>query len=83
LTFKVVAYVTPILGAWLADAHIGRYRAIILGIFVCGVAHLLQILGALPFVLQSGKGLPPFLTSAVLLAIGAGASISIPSLVSG
>lgn len=74
LIFKFIAYVIPILGAWLADAHIGRYRAIILGIFLCGVAHVLQILGALPFVLQSGKGLPPFLTSALLLAIGAGTS---------
>jgi POT family proton-dependent oligopeptide transporter len=72
LLFKFLAYTFPILGAWIAETRIGRYRAILYGVLICGVAHIIQIFGALPSVLKKHQGLSPFLISIFVLAIGAG-----------
>lgn len=72
LLFTFLAFVIPIFGAWIADTKIGRYQAILWGVFVGGVAHVIMIGGAAPALLQAGKGVAPFLVSFILLAIGAG-----------
>lgn len=75
LLFKFLAYTFPIFGAWIAETKIGRYRAILYGVLICGLAHIIQIFGALPSVLQKHQGLAPFLISIFILAIGAGKNI--------
>ncbi|OTB16171.1 hypothetical protein K445DRAFT_375445 [Daldinia sp. EC12] len=72
LLFTFLAYVIPIFGAWIADVKIGRYKAIIWGVLIGGVAHVIMVGGAAPALLQAGKGVAPFLVSFFLLAIGAG-----------
>ncbi|KAI8957013.1 PTR2-domain-containing protein [Daldinia sp. FL1419] len=72
LLFTFLAYIIPIFGAWVADVKIGRYKAIIVGVLLGGVAHVIMIGGAAPALLQAGKGVAPFLVSFFLLAIGAG-----------
>ena len=62
----------PIFGAWLADTKIGRYKAILTGVLIGGVAHVIMIGGAAPAVLRAGQGVAPFVISLILLAIGAG-----------
>lgn len=39
---------------------------------VCGVSHVIMVVGAIPSVLQAGNGMAPFMISLFLLAIGAG-----------
>lgn len=70
--FLFLSYMLPIFGAWLADAKIGRYQAIMWGVIIGGVAHIIMIGGAAPAVLRAGAGVAPFVISLVLLAIGAG-----------
>lgn len=70
--FTFLAYIVPIFGAWIADTKIGRYKAIFLGVIICAIAHILMVGGAAPSLLQSGKGVAPFLISLFMLAIGAG-----------
>ncbi|OOF93624.1 hypothetical protein ASPCADRAFT_407784 [Aspergillus carbonarius ITEM 5010] len=74
LLFQFLAYVIPIFGGWWADVHIGRYKAICIGVAICGIAHIIQIIGAIPSVLQAGTGhaAPPFIIGLLLLAFGAG-----------
>ncbi|TDZ22385.1 Peptide transporter PTR2 [Colletotrichum orbiculare MAFF 240422] len=72
LLFTFLAFFIPIFGAWIADVKIGRYQAIVWGVLVGGVAHVIMVGGAAPAVLQAGKGVAPFLISYFLLAIGAG-----------
>ncbi|KAF2669276.1 PTR2-domain-containing protein [Microthyrium microscopicum] len=72
LVFRFLAYTIPILGAWIGDAKLGRYRTVMIGVLICGISHIVQIFGALPSVLQKGQGEAPFVVSLILLAIGAG-----------
>ncbi|KAF1991714.1 PTR2-domain-containing protein [Aulographum hederae CBS 113979] len=68
---KFLAYALPVPFAWWADAKFGRYNAIILGVLICGVSHVVMVGSAIPSVLQAGNGTAPFLTSLLILAIGA------------
>ncbi|KAF5636196.1 peptide transporter PTR2 [Fusarium sp. NRRL 52700] len=72
LLFNFLAYVIPIFGAWLSDTKTGRSRAIMYGVIIGGVAHVIMVGGAAPAVLKAGNGLAPFMISFFLLAIGAG-----------
>ncbi|KAJ5670934.1 hypothetical protein N7507_000061 [Penicillium longicatenatum] len=74
LLFVFLAYVIPIFGGWWADVYVGRYKAIIVGVLICGVAHIIQIIGAIPSVLQAGEShaAPPFIVGLLILAVGAG-----------
>jgi hypothetical protein len=61
LLFTFLAYVIPLFGAWIADTRLGRYKTIAIGVLVCGIAHIVLVIGAIPSVLQAGDGhaLPP------------------------
>ncbi|KAI0533841.1 POT family protein [Xylaria digitata] len=72
LLFTFLAYVLPIPSAWIADTRLGRYNAIIYGVLIGGLAHVIMIGGAAPALLKAGQGVAPFLVSFFLLAIGAG-----------
>ncbi|KAL7795761.1 POT family domain-containing protein [Trichoderma ceciliae] len=70
--FTFLAYVFPILGAYIADTRLGRFKTILLGVTIGAVAHVIMIGGAAPSLLKAGKGLAPFIVSFFTLAIGAG-----------
>lgn len=70
-SFKFLAYALPIFFGWLADTKYGRFRMICQGVAICGVAHIIMIISALPPVLQSGNAFGPFAFSLYLLAVGA------------
>jgi len=72
LLFTFLAYVIPLFGAWLADTRLGRYKAVALGVLICGVAHVVLIIGVIPSILQAGNGIAPFLIAFFILAFGAG-----------
>lgn len=72
LLFAFLAYIIPIFGAWIADTKLGRFKTVVLGVLICGVSHVIMVVGAIPSVLQAGNGIAPFLISLFLLAIGAG-----------
>lgn len=72
LLFTFMAYVFPILGAWIADTRLGRYNTVMLGAGIGAIAHVIMTGGAAPSVLQKGNGIAPFMISFFMLAIGAG-----------
>ncbi|KUI68535.1 Peptide transporter PTR2 [Cytospora mali] len=72
LLFTFLAYVFPILGAWIADTKLGRYKTILWGVGIGAVAHVIMVGGSAPSVLKAGNGIAPFMISFFMLAIGAG-----------
>ncbi|KNG89938.1 oligopeptide transporter [Aspergillus nomiae NRRL 13137] len=72
LLFKFLAYCIPIFGGWLADTKLGRYKTICIGVAICGVSHIIMVVGAIPSILQAGHGMAPFVVSLIILAFGAG-----------
>ncbi|GME70354.1 unnamed protein product [Ambrosiozyma monospora] len=71
LTF--LAYVAPLFGGYIADSKLGRYKAIMIGVWVGLVSHILFIIAGLPPVLKHGKSaLAPTILGILSLAIGTG-----------
>ncbi|KAI1638702.1 hypothetical protein F4809DRAFT_649153 [Biscogniauxia mediterranea] len=70
-SFKFLAYALPVYFGWLADTKYGRFKMICWGVGICGVAHIIMIISALPPVLQSGHAIGPFALSLYMLAVGA------------
>jgi dipeptide/tripeptide permease len=52
-----LAYVIPIFGGWWADTRVGRYKAIVVGVIICGFSHVIMVIGAIPSILQAGRGM--------------------------
>ncbi|KAB8235893.1 uncharacterized protein BDW43DRAFT_298495 [Aspergillus alliaceus] len=71
LLFSFLTYVLPILVGG-ADIYEGRYKAICGEVLICGVAHVIHIISAIPSVLQKGtaRSAPPFIISLLVLALG-------------
>jgi dipeptide/tripeptide permease len=60
------------LGGWLADAKWGRFWTIAVGIAICGIAHVIMVIAAIPSLLQNGSAYAPFMLSVYVLAVGSG-----------
>lgn len=69
--FSMLAYVLPLFFGWLADAKTGRFKVIIWGVGVFGVAHVLMIAAGAPALLANGQAEIPYFLALYMLAIGA------------
>ncbi|GME76087.1 unnamed protein product [Ambrosiozyma monospora] len=69
---KFLAYVTPLLGGYLADSRFGRYKAIMIGVWIGLVSHILFVVAGLPTVIAGGKALAPTVIAIITLAFATG-----------
>lgn len=72
LLFTFLSYTIPLLGGYIADVHLGRYKTICIGIAIAGLGHIIIVIGALPSVLQAGHGIAPFCVGIIVLSLGSG-----------
>jgi proton-dependent oligopeptide transporter, POT family len=72
LLFVFCGHIVPIMGGFIADTKLGRYKTISIGVAIGLVAHVVMIGDAAPAILKAGNGLAPFIVSFFLLALGAG-----------
>lgn len=71
-TFKFLAYGLCLYFGWLADVKYGRFGMICVGVAICGIAHVIMVISAIPSVLAAGNATAPFAISLYMLCIGAG-----------
>ncbi|THH07770.1 hypothetical protein EW146_g9207 [Bondarzewia mesenterica] len=71
--FNFWCYVTPLYGAYLADAKFGRFNTICGSVFVALVGHVILIVSALPPVLEHQKGaLGCLVIAMIVMGLGTG-----------
>lgn len=54
--YQFWAYVVPLLGGYIADAHLGRYNTIVIAVVIALVGHVLLIIAAVPGVIEHSQG---------------------------
>jgi len=70
--FQFWCYVTPILGAIIADQYLGKYLTILIFCCVYIVGLLILTLTSIPVALQNGAGLGGFATAVIIIGLGTG-----------
>jgi proton-dependent oligopeptide transporter, POT family len=67
------AYVMPLVGAYIADTYLGRYKTIHLAIAFAMIGHVVLTASAAPSVITNGHaGLGAFIVGLIVLGIGTG-----------
>ncbi|KAG5357488.1 Peptide transporter PTR2 [Yarrowia sp. C11] len=73
LVLNFLSYLTPLLGAYLADARYGRYPTIWAGTIVCGIGHVIIVIAGVPGVIEAQKAsLGLFIAGLIIFAFGTG-----------
>jgi len=73
-SFRMIAYIAPVFGGYIADNILGRYKTIMwfTGMYVIGVS--MMTVGAIPSIMKDTSGLTIYIVGAfVFTAIGTGA----------
>ena len=70
-SFSMLAYLLPMFFGYLSDAHTGRFKMILYGVAVFGVAHVLMVGATAPKLLANGGAKAPYFISLYMLSVGA------------
>ncbi|KDN44259.1 putative PTR2-Di-and tripeptide permease [Tilletiaria anomala UBC 951] len=66
-------YCTPLLGAYLADAHWGRFKTICIAVAIASIGHIMLIINGIPHVMDNPDGaLACFVISVIVMGFGTG-----------
>lgn len=70
--YQFWCYVTPLLGAYIADAHLGRFNTIAIAIAIALVGHILLIVSAIPGVIDKDGAMGAFIVALIIMGFGTG-----------
>ncbi|KAH8805959.1 Ptr2 peptide transporter, partial [Xylogone sp. PMI_703] len=66
-------YLMPLFGAYVADAHLGRYRTICLALAIAIFGHILIVIAAIPPVItKPHSSLGTFIVGLIIMGVGTG-----------
>ncbi len=66
-------YCTPLLGAWIADTYLGRFKTIFYSVLVAEVGHIILTASAAPSVIDHPHGsLAAFVVGLIVMGLGTG-----------
>lgn len=63
-------YVTPLLGAWIADTYWGRYKTICWAVFIALIGHIILIVAAVPGVIEHQSAIGAFSVALIVMGLG-------------
>uniref|UniRef100_A0A0W0FSY4 Putative peptide transporter PTR2A n=1 Tax=Moniliophthora roreri TaxID=221103 RepID=A0A0W0FSY4_MONRR len=66
------AYVTPLLGGYIADAHLGRFKTVSVGIGIAMLGHIVIIISAIPGVIEKPGAIGCFVIGIIITGSGTG-----------
>ncbi|KAH9478248.1 putative peptide transporter ptr2 [Psilocybe cubensis] len=70
--FLFWCYVTPLIGAYIADGHWGRFKTIWVAVFIAFIGHIVLIVSALPGVIETNGAIGAFIVAIITIGLGAG-----------
>ncbi|KAG6908190.1 hypothetical protein DXG01_005779 [Tephrocybe rancida] len=71
--YQFWCYVTPLLGAYIADTYLGRFNTICIAVVIALVGHIILIVAAVPGVIENSSGaLGAFIIALVVMGLGTG-----------
>ncbi|KAF9456670.1 peptide transporter PTR2A [Collybia nuda] len=70
--FWCVCYVTPLLGAWIADTYLGRFNTVCIAVAVALVGHIILIVAAVPGVIEKSSAIGAFSVALIVMGLGTG-----------
>lgn len=70
--FQFWCYVTPIIGAIIADQYLGKYKTIVVFCMVYMVGLLVLVCTSIPTALEHGSGLGGFIVAILIIGLGTG-----------
>ncbi|KAJ4318091.1 hypothetical protein N0V94_004616 [Neodidymelliopsis sp. IMI 364377] len=66
-------YCCPLLGAWIADTYLGRYKTILYSVIIAEIGHIILVASAAPKVLDNDKAaLACFIIGLLIMGLGTG-----------
>ncbi|KAJ8116415.1 hypothetical protein OPT61_g2147 [Boeremia exigua] len=66
-------YCCPLLGAWIADTYLGRYKTILYSVIVAEIGHIILTVAAIPSVMDNQQGgLACFIIGLLVMGLGTG-----------
>jgi len=66
-------YCTPLLGAWVADTYLGRFKTIVYSVLIAEVGHLILVASSAPSVLDKpDTALGVFVLGLLIMGLGTG-----------
>ncbi|KAF9480589.1 peptide transporter PTR2A [Pholiota conissans] len=70
--YQFWCYVTPLLGAYIADAHWGRYKTICWAVLIALIGHIILIISAVPGVIEGNGAIGAFCIALIVMGFGTG-----------
>ncbi|KXN81957.1 putative peptide transporter ptr2 [Leucoagaricus sp. SymC.cos] len=70
--YQFWCYVTPLIGAWIADTHWGRFNTVCVAVVVALIGHVILIISAVPGVIEEKGALGAFVIGLIVTGFGTG-----------
>ncbi|VEU19344.1 DEKNAAC100411 [Brettanomyces naardenensis] len=72
MLLQFMAYVMPLFGGYMADSKIGKFKAIMIGVWIGLISHIIFVIAAIPSVIAGGKALAAIIIAILSLSVGTG-----------
>ncbi|KAF9269358.1 PTR2-domain-containing protein [Marasmius fiardii PR-910] len=70
--YQFWCYVTPLLGAYIADTYLGRYNTVCVAVAITLVGHILLVVAAVPGVIEAKGAIGCYVVALVVMGFGTG-----------
>ncbi|PFH49857.1 hypothetical protein AMATHDRAFT_62389 [Amanita thiersii Skay4041] len=70
--YQFWCYVTPLLGAWIADTYLGRFNTVCVAVAIALVGHIILIISAVPGVIEHKSAAGAFAVALIVTGLGTG-----------